>query len=68
MTTDDSALIFFDAPFAVVHTDWIAIEYMFTQRYDSKTKQEEVSGEMTLLKLNDFKVENNKEKKALIKL
>lgn len=68
MTIDESALTLFDAHFEIDHTNWTTIDNLFTQRYDSTTKQEEVSDELTALKLEDFKNEKNDDKEALSKL
>lgn len=45
-----------------------SIDLLFTHRYDSATKQEEVSDELASLKLDDFKEEQDGEKEALSKL
>lgn len=68
MTTDDSAVTLFDAYFAVQYTNMTTIKILFSQWYDSATKQEEVLDELVLLKLNGFKGEKDDDNEALTKL
>lgn len=60
-------LPFFDASFAVDITNWSRINHLFSQWYDSATKQKEFSDKLALLILEHYKKINDGDKDALTK-
>lgn len=68
MSFDNSVVTLFDANFAVGFTDWSKIDHLFSQRYDSARKEEEVPDDLASVKLEEYKRETEDDKNALRKV
>lgn len=68
MTVAGSALTLFHAHFIVENANWPLVDILSTSRYDSSTKQEEVSDEIASLHTSNFREDGDKERGALSNL
>lgn len=61
-------LTLFEAHFTVDEPSWMQVDHLFSNRFCTCTKHEDVSGEIALLHNTQFKKENIKYKEAFEKL
>lgn len=62
MTLPRRFLTLFDSHFGIDQPNWAQLVDLFNERYDSVTKKEEVSEELSTLRMKDFRKEDGNEK------
>lgn len=65
MTLSGSALTPFNSHFVIDRPDWAQVVDMFSKRYGSVTKQDEISKKLSSLRIEDFRKEGGSNKEAL---
>lgn len=68
VTLDGSASTLFDYHFIIDQPNWPQRDQLFSHRYDAATKQEKLSYELSLLKLDEYRTDSRDEKEARTKL
>lgn len=68
MTLVEGALVLFDSHFMVDQDSWQNVEALFTNSFDSATKQEEVSDDLAALKIEDYMLDDCSNKDAIKRL
>lgn len=67
MTVHGSALNLFDKDFIIDHGNWSNVHMLFTNGHDSKTKQEEVSEELSSVRITNLRSEDESEEESRTK-
>lgn len=68
VTLKGNTLTMFHSHFLIDQDNWIILDTLFKNRYDSCTKQQEASNELATLQIGDFQKDDTSDKDALSKL
>lgn len=68
MTLYGSALTLFDTRFVIDQPNWLQMESLYSQRYDSGTQQKEVFDDLASLTFEDYRTDTKNGKEAFSKV